>query len=580
MKKESKKRKKYIKKSFIFFKDVKGKIIILTLLYIIICGAGFLIPIIEAQLITSITDTVVNKVLYFALGLFILKIIEDGLWYVAFCFWQKKVRIKILFNIRKYLVDNILELQISNFDKFPTGFFQERVKQDPYTVARIVNAGQRYILDIITKVGVIIYIMCINWLLGLIYIAGVVIVTIIDIHCQEISKEKNKELRRTDEEVNSILSEIIRGVRDIKLLNFKPSIKMIALDKLGDANQKQIDKDIYDNRRNKYEDLVLLITVFLIIAVGIKFVGLGLITTANLIVLYLYHNQVFSLMWSVSDLRSALKEYELAVERIFDLSDKELHPQDEFGKVHIDNFKGKIEFDNVSFGYIENKKVLDGLSFIIEPKDTVALVGSSGSGKTTIFNLLAKSYLVNSGEIKLDGVNINDLDEDTLRRNISIITQNPYIFNMSIKDNLRLVKPKATIKELDEVCKEACFYDYVMSLPNKYNTIIGEGGVTLSGGQRQRLAIARALLKDCKILLFDEATSALDNITQKEIQESIEHISKDYTIIIVAHRLSTIINTNGIYFLEDGKINDFGTHKELLKRNKKYKELYETEARK
>lgn len=483
MKKESKKKKDYIKKSFIFFKNVKSKIVILTLLYIIICASGFLMPIVEAQLITSITDTIVDKVLYFALGLLILKTIEYGLWYAAFNFWQKKIRIKILFNIRKYLIDNTLELQISNFDKFPTGFFQERVKQDPIVIARIVNAGQRYILDIITKMGVIIYIMCINWLLGLIYIAGVIIVTIIDIHCQEISKEKNKYLRKADEEVNSILSEIIRGIRDIKLLNFKSSIKKITLDKLEDSNQKQIDKDVYDNRRYTYENIVLFITVFLVIVVGIKFVGLGIITAANLIVLYLYHNQVFSLMWSVSDLRSAIKEYELAVERIFDLCDKELHPKDEFGKVHIDNFKGKIEFDNVSFGYNKNKKVLDGLSFIIEPKDTVALVGSSGSGKTTIFNLLAKSYLVSRGEIKLDGVNINDLDEDTLRRNISIITQNPYIFNMSIKDNLRLVKPGATIKELDEVCKEACLYDYVMSLPDKYNTIIGEGGVTLSVGK-------------------------------------------------------------------------------------------------
>ena len=148
---------------------------------------------------------------------------------------------------------------------------------------------------------------------------------------------------------------------------------------------------------------------------------------------------------------------------------------------------------------------------------------------------------------------------------------------MSIKDNLRLVKPNATKKEMDEVCQKACFYEYVMSLPDKYDTIIGEGGVNLSGGQKQRLAIARALLKDCKILLFDEATSALDNITQKEIQDSIDNISKDYTIIIVAHRLSTIMNCNKIYMLDKGQIVDSGTHKELFKNNKNYQKMYNSE---
>ena len=193
--------------------------------------------------------------------------------------------------------------------------------------------------------------------------------------------------------------------------------------------------------------------------------------------------------------------------------------------------------------------------------------------------MLTKSYLIKSGLLKIDDIDINELDEKTIRKSISIITQSPYIFNMSIKDNLRLVKPNATEKEIDNVCKKSCFYDYVMSLPDKYDTIIGEGGVNLSGGQKQRLAIARALLKDCKILLFDEATSALDNITQQEIQESIDNISADYTIIVIAHRLSTIMNCNRIYILDKGKITASGTHKELLKNNKEYKKLYNSEAR-
>ena len=570
-------KKGYIRKSLKFFKDVKWQLLIITLFYILLAVIGFIGPIVQANLITSITDELVKDVILIAFGFLIIKITEDLLWHITLVFWRKKIRTKILFNIRKELVNNVLDLRISNFDKYSTGIFQERIKNDPQTVARVVNAGQRYLMECISKIGVIIYILCINWILGLIYILGIIIVSLIDLYSQEVSKEKNKIARKSDEKVNSTLSEVIRGIRDIKLLNFKNSVRTLVNNQLEENNELIIEKDIYDMKMSRIKRAVLLITVFLVVVVGIKFVDIGLLTAANLIVLYLYYSNVFTLMDNFSSLRSCLKEYELAVERIFDLCNDEKYPKEKYGRVSLKSFNGEIEFENVSFGYNQTKTVLDNLSFKIESKDTVAIVGSSGSGKTTIFNLITKSYLVNSGVLKLDGVNINELDENTIRKNVSIITQSPYIFNMSIRDNLCLVKPKATKKELDEVCKKACFYDYVMSLPNGYDTIIGEGGVNLSGGQKQRLAIARALLKDCKILLFDEATSALDNITQKEIQESIDNISKDYTIIIVAHRLSTIMNCNRIYMLDKGKIVDSGTHKELLKNNKTYQKLYNSE---
>lgn len=572
-----KKNKNDIKKSLKFFKDVKYQLLLIAVFYIAIAAIGFIVPIIEANLITSITDVAINKVLLFACGFLVTIILENLLWYACHILWKKKIRTKILFNIRKEIVDNILELKVSNFDKQTTGFFQERVRQDPELIARVVNAGQRYLTNFISKLGVVIYIMCINWILGLIYIGGIVIVTLIDIHAKNITKEKNRRLRNTDEEVNSILSELIRGIRDIKLLNFKNAIRNNIILKLDENNAKNVDKDTYRDKMEKITFIVIYITVFLVVVVGIKFVDLGLITAANLITLYLYNSSVFSLMSNLSSLRDCIKEYELAVERIYELDDDDKYPKDKYGKSSINDFKGKITFKDVSFSYIKNKPVLNQLSLNVEPKDTIAIIGESGSGKTTIFNLITKSYDVTNGTLMLDDIDINELDEDTIRKNVSIITQSPYIFNMSIKDNLRLVKPNASKKELDEVCKEACFYDYVMSLPDKYDTIIGEGGVNLSGGQKQRLAIARALLKDCKILLFDEATSALDNITQKEIQESIDNISKDYTIIIVAHRLSTIKNCNKIYMLSDGNIVDGGTHNELIKRNKEYQKLYKSE---
>ena len=252
--------------------------------------------------------------------------------------------------------------------------------------------------------------------------------------------------------------------------------------------------------------------------------------------------------------------------------------KEKFGTKHLKKVKGNFEFENVSFGY-NDKLILKDLSFKIKENETVAFVGKSGAGKTTIFNLLCKMYDINEGTITIDGININDLDKDSIRGNITIISQNPYIFNMSIKDNLRLVKKDLTDKEMIKACEIACLDEFINELPDRYDTIIGEGGVNISGGQKQRLAIARALVQKTEIILFDEATSALDNITQEKITNALNNMKNEYTILIIAHRLSTIQNADRILYIEDGKIQKEGTHKCLLKNCKEYKELYETEIK-
>ena len=217
------------------------------------------------------------------------------------------------------------------------------------------------------------------------------------------------------------------------------------------------------------------------------------------------------------------------------------------------------------------------MSFKIRPNETVAFVGKSGGGKSTVFSLINRLYKVNKGKILIEGIDINELDEQSIRDNMTIITQNPYIFNFSIKENIRLVKPSATMKEIKEACKAACLDDFIESLPKKYNTVVGEGGITLSGGQKQRLAIARALIKKTEIILFDEATSALDNETQSKIQEAIRNMKGEYTILIIAHRLSTVMDADRILVVENGKITAEGTQKELMKTSPLFKELYSKE---
>ena len=297
---------------------------------------------------------------------------------------------------------------------------------------------------------------------------------------------------------------------------------------------------------------------------------------ATALVVHNYMSRVTSIVNYVSMLLERMKDFNLSATRIFNIINSDEFKKESFGTETIKKVKGNFEFKNVTFSY-DKEEVLKDISFKVNANETVAFVGKSGSGKSTIFNLLCKMYEVGQGEITIDGININELDKDSIRGNITIISQTPYIFNLSIRDNLRLVKEDITEEEMIKACKLACLDEFIDALPDGYDTIVGEGGINLSGGQRQRLAIARALVQKTEIILFDEATSALDNETQAKIQQAIDNLQSNYTILIIAHRLSTVINSDRILFLSDGKIEAEGTHLELLKTCPEYKQLYEAE---
>jgi len=264
------------------------------------------------------------------------------------------------------------------------------------------------------------------------------------------------------------------------------------------------------------------------------------------------------------------------MKNIQDILNNPEYPKEKFGTKTKEYFEGNIKFKNVSFKYDE-LPVLKNVNFEIKPNSTIGFVGKSGSGKTTIFNLISKLYNIEEGEILIDNQNINNYSESTIRGNISVITQEPYIFNMSIKENIKIVKPSITDEELIEKCKLAEIHNYIESLPNKYDTIVGENGVILSGGLKQRLSIARALVKKSEIILLDEATSALDNELQESVMKAIKNINKEYTILIIAHRLSTIKDCDKIIVLDDGEIKGYDTHNKLIEENDIYKRLYKRE---
>lgn len=551
---------------------IKKLIILIFIAYGVLSLINIFNPIINAKLLTSLTNFNLNEAYKYTFIFFAISILSVLINKLAIKLLGK-IHEKLLYDIRYDIIQRLFKLKMKNFDEIPSGKFQERIKNDPEGIFSVFSVVQYNIFNIITEVFMLAYVMYLNIIIGLIYILGIIIIYFYEKYAYEKFEKLEEESKIQREKSGTILNEILRGIRDIKLLGITNKVNKMTSETLD--KQSKLDTKISISRMNIYNttEIVKDILIFIIIFLGIFLININKLTLTTFLIIFMYRNDIFSLVFSYTSLKEYLVKYKVAKNRIMELFDNKKFPIETYGNESIDNIKGEIEFKNVSFAY-NKKEIIHNVSFKVNSLEDVALVGKSGSGKSTLFNLLTKSYDNYEGIITIDGVDIKKLNQKTLIDSISIISQNPYIFNLSIKDNLKLIDKNITDDDIINACKTARIHDFIETLPDKYNTLLGEGGVNLSGGQKQRLAIARALLKQSKILLFDEATSSLDNITQDEIQTAIKSISKNFTIITIAHRLSTIINSNKIYLLEEGNIIACGTHKELLKSNTYYKELY------
>jgi len=263
--------------------------------------------------------------------------------------------------------------------------------------------------------------------------------------------------------------------------------------------------------------------------------------------------------------------------RIFEYFDQKLEIQDHPNATSIDKIKGKVVFEKVHFAYNSEVEVLQDISFSVAPGTMVALVGPSGSGKTTITNLIPRLYDVIDGSIKIDDQDIRDVTLESLRTQIGIVMQEPYLFNDTLEENLRYGKSNATQEEIINACKAAYIHDFIMTLPEKYKTVVGNRGIKLSGGEKQRVSIARVILKNPRIIILDEATSSLDSVSEEYIQKAMVPLLSDRTSFVIAHRLSTILASDQIIVLEDGIVAELGKHEELINKEGLYKHLYETQ---
>lgn len=557
-------------------KTSKKYIISYILLSLLLSLVGIMVPFLSARQLVSITDGLWNQVIMYAVFIFVISIFRE-LINLAITYCSEKFSKVIMRQLQIDMAREILNIKVEHLDKHSNGLFIQRMTSDVNALTSIFTYGVDSITRILVDIGVFVVMWFMNIWIGLYLTMFVIIFFIFGKVRNKVLDKKDKAYRDEKESTSGFATELIRGIRDIKMLNAKTSFLNSLKSNINNLNDNGfklrmtrsffwlISTLIY----SLYDLGLVLILVFLIVN---KYLAL-----AEALVIYNYKGNVSSLISWASHLLDYLREFNMSFDRVIEIFKGDNFSKEEFGNRRLKHINGDFEFRNVDFSYGSNE-VLKGINFKVKANETVAFVGKSGAGKTTIFNLLCGMYDDYKGEILIDGISIRELDETSIRGNITIISQNPYIFNKSIKENLKLVCEDLTDEEMIKACKMACLDEYINTLESGYDTIIGEGGVNLSGGQRQRLAIARALVQKTEIILFDEATSALDNETQREIQESINNMKGEYTILIIAHRLSTIINCDRILYIENGKIIAEGSHKNLLDTCKEYRELYETEA--
>ncbi len=565
---------KNVKKTWKYIKDAKGNLAGYAVVSIGEGVIGAILPLISAKIILNITDGLMSQLILTALSVFAIEFVLYIMYFFKGFFYQRVYQ-KTLINLQTAVARETLNLEIKEIDKASSGLFIDRLNKDTGDISGLFMEYTYWLSYVISNVGVLVAVFILNKYL-FIY-AIITSIAIFLINRKRLSKqyEVQKNLKKIQEKKTGLVGELVRGIRDIKVLNASDNILRQTTDKIIESSNEEVKMLNIRRIYQYFESNLRSLTDFIFIVIGCVLYEHSLLTIPTFIIIYNYQPKIRNLLMGVVQISEFNKKFIVASDRIYEVIEDETFAKEKFGDLDIKKLSGHIEFNNVKFGYNENTGIINNMSFEIDPNQKVAFVGKSGAGKTTIFSLITKLYSIDEGEILLDGHNINDLTRDSLRDNMSIITQNPYIFNFSIKDNLLLAKENASMREIRKACKMACIDDFIMSLPEKYDTMVGENGVILSGGQKQRLAIARALLMKTEIILFDEATSALDNETQSEIQNAIDNLKGEYTVLIVAHRLSTVIDSDKIFVVDDGKIIDSGSHKELLKKSEFYRNLYE-----
>lgn len=542
----------------------------------LIAVTGIAYPIITRVMLNDwIPNNNLNLIVIGGTSLVAIYLVRMGLRYFV-QYYGHVMGVHMQGEMRTDLFNKLQTLPYSYFDNHETGVIMSTMTNDLFDISELAHHGpENLFIASFTAIGAITYLMFIDWILGLVLLGVIPIIFLLTWVFRRKFRTDMRNSKKAIANINARLESSISGIRVTKAFTNEE----IERDRFEETN-----KDYIKARTNvfssmgKYFAISQFVTDFfnvLVLVLGGFFLLRGINGfnpadySALIISVSLFINPINQLIMFMEQFESASAGFARFIALIDEKSEIIYN-----GKSEFDTVEGDLIFDHVSFHYVENNEVLDDVSFHLKAGKTLALVGPSGGGKTTICHLIPRFYFLEHGHIYIDNIDISDYTLRSLREKIGIVQQDVFLFGGTIKDNILYGRPSATDEEVMEAARKANILDFINTLPNGWDTEIGERGVRLSGGQKQRLSIARLFLKNPPILILDEATSALDNTTEMLIQKSLQELAKGRTCLIVAHRLSTIKNADEIAVVSKGKIMEKGSHDELMKLNGIYSDLY------
>lgn len=544
----------------------------------LISGSDLVYPMVTRNFLNNvIPNKDVQMIFKLGISLFVLYIVRMLLEYIV-GFYGHVLGVRMEYDLRREMFSHVQSLPFSYFDNTKTGHIMSRMVNDLNEISELAHHGPEDIfISIIMILGSFLLLLTINVKLTLLTFLIMPFMIYFAIHYNGKMRRNFRQIRESLANINGRLEDSISGIRVVKSFTNEE----YEIDKFDDSNEnfkylrtKSVRYlGIFGSGVNFFSNVSVTITL----TIGGYFAYKGEIKTGDLVAYLIYINQFLQ---PVKRLANFMEQYQRGMagfKRFTEVMDIKPDIIDSDNAKDLDRIKGEVQFEGVSFSYDDKNSVLKNINLSVTQGETVALVGPSGAGKTTLCSIIPRFYEVDDGNIKIDGVNIKDITLQSLRNNIGIVQQDVFLFSGTIKENICYGKLDATDHQIESAARAANAHEFIMELPNGYETYIGERGVKLSGGQKQRLSIARMFLKNPPILILDEATSSLDNQSEAVIQKSIEELSKNRTTFIIAHRLATIKNAKRILVLTENGIEEQGTHTELMAAKGVYYKLYNTQ---
>lgn len=516
------------------------------------------------------------EIIWLLIGIIVIYLIQAGATFIRIK-WGHYLGVWMENRMRLELFQHLQSLSFSYFDKTKTGTIMSRITNDLFNIAEVAHhCPEDFLISIATIVGAYSFMFAFSWPLALVSVIPLPIMLVYGIIFNHRLKERNRAIRRTIAEVNVAAENSIQGIREVK---------SYSKEKLQESKFDESNVRLKTSREKMYQTMAQYQTgisfmrdfyYFMTIAGGIILIALGKVAVYDLVTFLLYVSVVLPPIDRLINFTEQFTQGMASFERFTEVLDIKPQIEDKPDAVPLKVSKGEIDFSHVNFSYETEEKsiIIDDLNLHIPGGVKAALVGESGAGKSTIVSLLGRFYERGSGRISIDGMDVDDVTQKSLHDAIGFVQQNVFLFDASIRENLRYGKADATDEEMWEALRNANLYSFVSSLPDGLDTEVGERGTRLSGGQKQRLSIARIFLKNPKILVFDEATSSLDTESERLIQDAFDRLAEGRTSIVIAHRLSTIKDSDIIFVIDKGQVKESGSHEELLEEKGIYYRLY------